>query len=119
MRKYIPYFGRIFLPRETRDIPNGRDVKKDKNGSIRRVCSFLTPEEVQHMPIQKIVGISIKDIELIFKTPIHGLSVPKIIYQNCAIVSCKETQIELHHIKKLARCFIGNGGVHFAPTKAG
>ena len=92
---------------------------KDKNESIRRVCSFLTPEEVQHMPIQKIVGISIEDIELIFKTPIHGLSVPKIIYQNCAIVSCKETQIELHHIKKLARCFIGDGGVHFAQTKAG
>lgn len=88
---------------------------KDKNENIRRICSFLTPEEIQHMPVTKIVEISFEDIELIFKTPIHRLSVPKIIYQNCAIINCNETQIRLHHIKKLA-CYFG---VHSAKTKAG
>lgn len=92
---------------------------RDKTENIRRICRFLTPEEVQHMSLQKIVGISIEDIELTFNTPIHCLSVPKIIYQNCAIISCKETQIEFYHIKKLARCFIGSEGVHSAKTKAG
>ena len=92
---------------------------RDKNENIRRICSFLTPEEVQHMPVKKIVGIRFEDIELTFKTPIHRLSVPKVIYQNCAIINCSETQVKLHHLKKLACCFGENDDAHSAKTKIG
>jgi retron-type reverse transcriptase len=92
---------------------------KDNNGKIRRVCSFLTPEEIQSMSRTKIIGVSRENIELIFKTPIYSLSVPQIIYQSCVITNCKETQVELYHIKKLACCFAGNGYVPFVKTKVG
>jgi retron-type reverse transcriptase len=92
---------------------------QDKNGNIRRVCSFLTPEEIQSMPRTKIVGVSREDTELTFKTPICRLSVPKIIYQSCVIINCKETQVELYHIRKLASYFVRNGILRSVKTKVG
>jgi hypothetical protein len=89
---------------------------KDKNGNTRRACSFLTTEEVQSIAKKKIIGVSREDIELILKAPICRLSVPKIIYQSCAITDCNDTQIELHHINKLEGCSMGKGSESVAKT---
>jgi hypothetical protein len=71
------------------------------------------------MPKKKILGVSCEDIEFIFKAPLYRLSVPRILYQNCVINNCKETKIEVYHIKKLIPRLIDNVVGHSVITKSG
>lgn len=78
-------------------------ISGKKSGEMQKLTGFLTAAEIQ----QKERGFSIKEdpgryVE-IMNRPIAKLSLPKQLYKKCGVIGCLNSDIEVHHVRKLER----------------
>jgi len=78
-------------------------ISGKQSGEMQKLTGFLTAAEIQ----QKERGFSIKEdpgryVE-IMNRPITKLSLPKQLYKKCGVIGCLNSDIEVHHVRKLER----------------
>ena len=73
----------------------------------RCITSFLTPNEIHHMPRKFNTEVDPIKSRFTLDRPIMKLSLPKVLYSVCGVKGCTSNEIEVHHVRALERQTMG------------